>query len=225
MRDDDPPTKPTESSERSTPKRSGPSRRQILAASAGLGAGAVAGAPVGSASAEQEGDDEDADDQTADEDVDEPEGFEVEVLAEPATFPDDVAAMFSVRYDADGADDGGTTDNGTTDDDGTTIDSNLPWDASSLVVVEARWEPGGTSGWHSHPGVGIVNVAEGEIEIVDAHDCASRTYAAGEAFLDPADHVHTAPNASDTEPAAAYVTFLGVPEEGPVTEWVEPQDC
>lgn len=139
--------------------------------------------------------------------VDSPEGFEVEVLAAHATFPDEMAAMFSATVDD------------------TTLDSNLPCDASTLVFARANFEPGGRSGWHQHPGVGLVNVAEGEIEIQDAHDCSTRTYTAGEAFLDPAEHVHHATNVSDSDRAVVYVAFLGVPDGGPATEFVEPVDC
>lgn len=140
-------------------------------------------------------------------DVDSPEGFEVEVLAAHATFPDQMAAMFSTTVDD------------------TTIDSNLPCDASTLVFARANFEPGGRSGWHQHPGVGLVNVAEGEIEIQDAHDCNTRTYTTGEAFLDPAEHVHHATNLSDTDRAVVYIAFLGVPDGEPATEFVEPADC
>lgn len=211
--DEDATKSDAESTDRSNPGRFGPSRRQLLATSAALGAGAFGGVPIASAGDSQEEDDDDDG-----EDADEPEGFEVEVLAEPAGFPEDVAAMFTLEADDETEDD---------DEDGeetATIGSHLD-DASSLLVAEVTLEPGGTSGWHQHPGIGLVNVTEGEIEIQDAHDCATRTYTAGEAFLDPGQHVHTATNPSDDESAAAYVTFLGVPEDGPPTEWVEPRDC
>ena len=202
MSDDDPTRdRGTGSDGRPGSQAAGPSRRRLLRASAALGGGTLAGVPVASAQRGQEGGESGGDGQT-----DQPEGFGVELLAAPAAFTDQVAAMFS------------------TSDGDTTVDSNLPCDASNLLVARASWEPGGTSGWHLHPGVGIVNVTGGEIELVD-EDCGTSTYAAGEAFLDPGDHAHTANNASDTEPAEAYVTFLGVPGESPATEWVEPRDC
>lgn len=184
------------------PVELGSSRRRILLGSAALSAGALGGVPI--ASADDDGEDDGNED---DSDVDQPEGFSAEVLAPPASFPDEVAAMFSTTYGE------------------RSIDSNLPCDASNLMVVRLNWEPGGTTGWHPHPGVGIVNVTNGELELVDAHDCTTRTYTAGEAFLDPGGHAHKANNASDSEPAEPYVTFLGVPEGKPPTEGVEPQDC
>lgn len=58
-------------------------------------------------------------------------------------------------------------------------------DASNVIVTEATFEPRGSSEWHQHPGLGIVNVAKGEIEIVHGDDCTTATYTAGEAFIYP----------------------------------------
>ena len=146
-----------------------------------------------------------------DKDVDSADGFSVEVLAPHANFTDDVAAKFRIKYD---------------EGDMGAVVSNLPNDASSVVVAKATWEPMGTTGWHTHPGPAIVTITEGELELVNARDCVARTYTAGEAFIDPGQgNVHTATNPSETDSAAVYVTFLGVPDGGPATIWVEPADC
>lgn len=151
------------------------------------------------------------DDQRAIEpEVDAPDGFRVtELLAGAATFPDDVSAKFRMKYD------GG---NGT-------IVSNLPRDASNVIVARVAWEVGGTSGWHTHPGPVVVNVTKGTLELVNERDCVVRTYGAGEAFVDPGQgNVHVARNVGDTE-AEAVATFLGVPDGAPATVWVPPVDC
>jgi quercetin dioxygenase-like cupin family protein len=143
-------------------------------------------------------------------DVDSPSGFGVEVLNAHASFPDDVSAVFRMKYD------GGSG----------TIVSNLPADASSVVVAKVTWDPEGTSGWHTHPGPVIVSVAEGEVELINERDCIARTYTAGEAFIDPGQgNVHVASNPSTTDIAVAYATFLGVPDGAPATVWVPPVDC
>lgn len=145
-----------------------------------------------------------------DADVDEPEGFGSDALVEYATFADDVAMSVTITY-AEG-------EMGTRE-----VEMD---DGASVVVGEVTWEPGGTSGWHTHPGPVIVSVAEGEIELVNEDDCATRAYSAGEAFVAPGQgNVHVATNASDTDGAVAYVTWLGVPEGEPPTVWVEPPDC
>lgn len=142
--------------------------------------------------------------------VDAPEGFSVEILAGHANFPDDVAARFRVSYGWGSG----------------TIVSNLPRDASSVVVAKVTWEPEGTSGWHTHPGPVIVSVAEGELEVINERDCDAHTYVAGEAFLDPGQgNVHIASNPSTTDGAVAYATFLGVPDGEPATQSVAPVNC
>jgi hypothetical protein len=57
--------------------------------------------------------------------------------------------------------------------------------------------PGGTTGWHSHPGPVLVTVKAGELTLVYADDesCQGTTYKAGESFVDRGDEiVHTALN-------------------------------
>lgn len=140
---------------------------------------------------------------------DKPVGFGVEVLAGHATFPDEVAAQFRLRYES-----------------GRTVISNLPRDASTTLFARVTWDPEGTSGWHTHPGPVIVSVVEGELELVNARDCIPRTYGVGEAFVDPGrGNVHIASNPSTTDRAVAYATFLGVPDGKPATIWVPAVEC
>lgn len=185
-------------------------RRTVLKASA-VAVGAVG--TIGSVAADSHGEADDGGgvDETEDDGtdaVDEPDGFEVEILAPHAPFPDDVAAELSLEF---------------ADSEGDPIVVDLD-DASTLVVAEVTWTPGGTSGWHRHPGPVLVNVVEGELELVWERDCVPRTYAAGESFLDPG-QVHTATNTSDAECARAYALFLGIPDGEPATVWVPPVDC
>lgn len=192
-------------------------RRTLLKASA-VAVGAVGMIGPTAADSHENGDDGDESDdgedesgsetEDADEAVDEPDGFEVEILAPHAPFPDDVAAAFSLEF-ADG--------------EGDLIEVELD-DASTFIVAEVTWTPGGTSGWHHHPGPVLVNVVEGELELVWERDCTPRSYAAGESFLDPGE-VHTARNTDDDGCARAYAVFLGIPDGEPATTWVPPVDC
>ncbi|EJN58334.1 cupin [Halogranum salarium B-1] len=142
--------------------------------------------------------------------VDSPEGFDVEVLSRHATFPDGIAAKFRIKY---------------AESDKVT-NSNLPVDASSVIVAKVTWQPEGTSGWHTHPGPVIVSITEGELELINELDRVVRTYTAGEAFIDPGQgNVHIASNSSETDIAVAYATFLGVPDGAPATVWVPPVNC
>ena len=150
------------------------------------------------------------DDAVGDDAVDEPEGFSIEVLAPHATFPDEIAAAFSITYP---------------DGEMGTLESTLD-DASTVIVAEATWEPAGTVGWHTHPGTAIVSIVEGELDVTNERDCVTHTYTAGEAFVDPGmGNVHIATNPSETDRTVAYATFLGVPDGAPATENVEPVNC
>lgn len=189
----------------------GVSRRTLMKTSA-LGAGTLAMSGAATAGSDEENGNEGNDDQ--DSDVDEPKGFEVEILAEHAPSPDRLAATFSLTF-AD-ADD---------DDDGIPIGAHAHLnDESTMVVAEVSWEPGGSSGWHYHPGVVFVSTVEGELEVTWEQDCVPRTYTAGDGWFDPG-VVHNADNLSDDEPARAYVLFLGIPDGEPATIWVEPVNC
>lgn len=189
----------------------GISRRTALQTGA-IGLGAVGLTGTGTAN-EDESDDVGAGNDYEDgPDIDEPDGFEVEVVGEHATFPDEVGTTFALMF-AEGDDDGGTMGSHHTLD-----------DESTLVVADVTWEPGGTSGWHRHPGSALVNIVEGELEVTWKRDCLTRTYAAGQGFFDPGE-VHIADNVSDDEEAQAWVIFLGIPDGEPATEWVEPVDC
>ena len=177
-------------------------RRTILKASAVAGGVLAVSTPAVADEHTTEDDDTEADEN----EVDEPEGFDVEVVTEHAPFADNVAATFEVTYpDAE-------------DDESIVVDLD---DASTTLLAEVRWEEGARSGWHRHPGMSIVQMVEGEIEHTMEDNCEPRTYSAGDAWIDPG-HVHTA---DSEEGAFAYITFLGIPDGEPATEWVEPVDC
>lgn len=179
-------------------------RRTVLKAGAVTVGALGMGVPVAAARPRS------SDEGGAEPELDSPVGFGVNVLAGHANFPDDVGAKFRMKYD------GG---------DGTIV-SNLPRDASSVVFAKVTWEPEGTSGWHTHPGPVVVSVVAGEVEVTNDRDCIARTYAAGEAFVDPGQgNVHVASNPSTTADAVAYATFFGVPDGKPATVWVPPVDC
>ncbi len=185
-----------EPADRTSDDRSGVGRRPLLKA---LGAGAALSAGSGAATAQDDDDDGDQ--------VDQPEGFEAEVVAPHATFPDDVAAAFGVAHE-DGAE-----------------ESAFVHDASTLVIVRVTLEPGGTSGWHADQGPVLGSVVEGEIDVTFEDECVPHTYAAGEALVATGRHADVVDNASDTERAVAYLVFLDVPDGEPPSTPVEPPDC
>jgi quercetin dioxygenase-like cupin family protein len=86
-------------------------------------------------------------------------------------------------------------------------DSSSPGDVAVQQVILA---PGGTSGWHAHPGPAIVIVKSGEFTLDQAHDCSSATYAPGEVVVEPTGHVHRARNVGTTN-TEIWVAYLDLP--------------
>jgi quercetin dioxygenase-like cupin family protein len=65
--------------------------------------------------------------------------------------------------------------------------------ASDLYVQNNLWLPGGTSGWHTHPGHSLIIVTAGAVTAYEADDpsCTPHLYTAGMTLVDPGgDHVH-----------------------------------
>ena len=88
---------------------------------------------------------------------------------------------------------------------------------SDLYVQSNRWEPGGTTGWHTHPGPSLITVTEGNITAYDGDDptCAPHVYAAGAGFIDPGgDHVHVLRNEDPTVDARTVAVQL-IPAAAP----------
>jgi quercetin dioxygenase-like cupin family protein len=86
-------------------------------------------------------------------------------------------------------------------------------DAQDTVIQQITFQPGGHTGWHSHPGPALVLVTQGELTLYSSEDptCTGRTYSAGQAFIDPGQgHVHIG-RASPTQSTVLWVTYFDVP--------------
>lgn len=184
----------------------------MRAGTAGVGALTMSGVATASNDDDEHKDDDNGEKESH---VDEPDGFAVEILQGHAPFPDELAATFSLTF----------TGTGDEENEGPPIGAHAHLDdESTMVVAEVNWEPGGTSGWHRHPGVVLVSMVEGEIEVTWERDCVPRTYAAGDGWFDPG-VIHSADNVSSEESAQAIAVFLGIPDGEPATIWVEPVEC
>ena len=69
--------------------------------------------------------------------------------------------------------------------------------------------PGGTFGWHSHPGPSIVVVQSGALTLYHADDpsCTPHVYAAGSGFVDQGGDIHVVRNEGSVD-AIVYVTSV-----------------
>lgn len=68
---------------------------------------------------------------------------------------------------------------------------------SDLYVQSNLWLPGGTTGWHSHPGFSLITVTAGAVTAYDSDDptCSPRVYTVGMGFVDHGgDHAHVLRN-------------------------------
>lgn len=126
-----------------------------------------------------------------------PGGFSVQPLARGG-FPDQIDATFRVKLDR-------------------ATNVVHVQDPSDVLVAKITFEPGGSIGWHTHPGPAIATVASGALTIVNANGCLRRVYQAGQAFVDPGQgNVHIGYNDTAGE-TIVYVTYLDVPVGGPAT--------
>ncbi len=75
--------------------------------------------------------------------------------------------------------------------------------------------PGGSSGWHSHPGGAIVVVKEGVVTVYSSVGgrCQTTTYSAVQAFIERPREVGDVLN-TGAVPYVAYITYRRVPEGG-----------
>ena len=78
--------------------------------------------------------------------------------------------------------------------------------AVDFVTNSVAIAAGGSSGWHSHPGVTLVTVASGTVVHYDMH-CVATVYPAGTAFVESGDHPLLVRNET-ASPAVNIVTFL-----------------
>jgi quercetin dioxygenase-like cupin family protein len=67
---------------------------------------------------------------------------------------------------------------------------------SDVIVTENRVAPGGTFGWHSHPGPSFSVVKSGTLSFYRGDDptCTPEIYQAGDVLIDPGNAVHIGRN-------------------------------
>jgi quercetin dioxygenase-like cupin family protein len=82
---------------------------------------------------------------------------------------------------------------------------------SDLYVQNNVWQPGGSTGWHSHPGHSLIIVTAGTVTAYMGNDpsCTPHVYTIGTAFVDPGgQHVHIIRNESATDMAQTIAVQL-----------------
>ncbi len=98
--------------------------------------------------------------------------------------------------------------------------------SADLAIAKVVLEPGGSTGWHHHPGVGPAAVKSGAVTFYDAA-CEKTVYRAGEGFLESHDSPMLVRNRGNSK-AVFYVAFI-IPtqttEEGLRIDDPRPKNC
>jgi quercetin dioxygenase-like cupin family protein len=81
--------------------------------------------------------------------------------------------------------------------------------ATDVYMLENRIAPGGTFGWHSHPGPSLVVVKSGALTLYRGDDptCTPQVIEAGSGFVDDGGDVHVVRNEGSVE-TVVYVVSL-----------------
>jgi quercetin dioxygenase-like cupin family protein len=79
----------------------------------------------------------------------------------------------------------------------------------AMLTARITLEPGGSFGWHSHPGPVLVAVDRGTFSLtqVESRRCKTHRFGAGEAFVEDGGRVHLGRNATG-ERVRVFATFL-----------------
>jgi quercetin dioxygenase-like cupin family protein len=96
---------------------------------------------------------------------------------------------------------------------------------ADIVTQQVTVAVGGDTGWHIHFGPAFILVKSGTFALTHANGCETRTYQAGEGFVEGPNDVHIGRNAGDT-PVEIIATYTNVPIGGGVAQSVDaPLDC
>jgi quercetin dioxygenase-like cupin family protein len=97
--------------------------------------------------------------------------------------------------------------------------------SADLAIVRVVLEPGGSTGWHHHPGVGLAAVKSGAVTFYEK-DCEKSVYEAGEGFLESHEPMLVR-NHGDRK-AVFYVAFIiptSTPPDGLRIDDPQPRNC
>jgi quercetin dioxygenase-like cupin family protein len=99
---------------------------------------------------------------------------------------------------------------------------------SDVYIVDNKFAPGGTAGWHSHPGPSLILVVAGTVTnyLGDDPNCTPHTYTAGAGFIDPGSgHVHLLRNETGAPAETIAVQLLPKDADRRIDVPVAPGNC
>jgi quercetin dioxygenase-like cupin family protein len=98
---------------------------------------------------------------------------------------------------------------------------------SDLYVQNNMWAPGGSTGWHSHPGHSLIIVTQGTVTAYEGDDpnCTPHVYTVGMTFVDKGGtHVHIVRNET-AAPAATIAVQLIPANQSARSDAPDPGNC
>jgi hypothetical protein len=97
-------------------------------------------------------------------------------------------------------------------------------DPVGFTVAHLTFAPGGTTGWHVHPGPVLVIVKTGSVTKYSAEDCTAQTYTSGQAFVENGPTDENMVRNDGSVPAETIVTFI-TPPGTPIHDDALPPGC
>jgi hypothetical protein len=98
---------------------------------------------------------------------------------------------------------------------------------SDIYVQSNVWAPGGSTGWHSHPGLSVIIVTAGTVTNYEGHDpaCKPQVYKTGMTFVDPGGaHIHILRNEGAVEAKTMAIQFIPANAERRI-DVADPGNC
>lgn len=100
---------------------------------------------------------------------------------------------------------------------------------SDLYVQANVWQPGGTTGWHSHPGHSLIVVTAGAVTNYEGDDptCTPHVYTKGMAFVDHGgeNHVHIIRNETNAVASTVAVQLIPADTQRRIDVPTSPGNC
>jgi quercetin dioxygenase-like cupin family protein len=98
--------------------------------------------------------------------------------------------------------------------------------SADIAIAKVVLKPGGSTGWHHHPGVTLVSIASGTVTEYD-NKCEKSVHKAGEGFVESNDAVHVVRNNRNVN-AVLYATLIvptNTTDEGLRIDEPKPSNC
>jgi hypothetical protein len=99
--------------------------------------------------------------------------------------------------------------------------------ALDVAVQSIVFQPGGQSGWHTHPGPVFIQVVSGTMTFYESDDphCHPIVRTAGQGYLDTGEHAHIARNENPYHAAQNIVTYFAPPGAALRVDAPDPGTC